>query len=55
MATDVYAQAYEQDREFYRFYRSLDVYTSSFGDGNDLLVIEPDNEVFKFFGKSTGQ
>lgn len=55
VATEVYAEAFERDREFYRFYRSLEVYTSSFGDGNDLLVIEPDNEVFQFFGKSTGR
>lgn len=55
VSTEIYAQAYEQDRDFYRFYRSLDVYTSSFGDGNDLLVIEPDNEVFQFFGNSTGK
>lgn len=54
-AADIYAQAYEQDREFYQFYRSLDVYTSSFGDGGDLLVLEPDSEVFQYFRKSKGQ
>ncbi|MFA5938658.1 MAG: protease modulator HflC [Sinimarinibacterium sp.] len=48
-AADIYARAYSQDAEFYSFYRSLNVYASSFGGGQDLLVLEPDGPFFKYF------
>lgn len=49
-ASEIYAKAYGQDAEFYSFYRSLNVYRSSFGGGQDLLVLEPDGPFFKYFG-----
>ena len=48
-AAEIYAQAYSQDAEFYNFYRSLNVYRSSFADGRDVLVLEPDSPFFKYF------
>lgn len=48
-ASEIYAKAYGQDAEFYSFYRSLNVYRSSFGGGQDLLVLEPDGPFFKYF------
>ena len=48
-AAEIYAQAYSQDAEFYNFYRSLNVYRSSFSDGRDILVLEPDSPFFKYF------
>ncbi|HJL93030.1 MAG TPA: protease modulator HflC, partial [Woeseiaceae bacterium] len=43
-AAEVYANAYNQDPEFYAFYRSIDAYRNSIGHSNDIMVIDPDNE-----------
>jgi membrane protease subunit HflC len=52
-AADIYAQAYNQNPEFYSFYRSLDAYRKSFGTAGDVLVIEPDSDFFNYFKDAT--
>ena len=54
LAADIYAQAYNQDAEFYSFYRSLLAYRQSFKDKKDVMVIEPDTEFFRYFGDQAG-
>ncbi len=49
----IYAAAYEQNKEFYSFYRSLNAYRSSFASKNDIMVVKPDAEFFKYFNAST--
>tara|TARA_B100000959_G_scaffold264615_1_gene305284 strand:- start:7960 stop:8829 length:870 start_codon:yes stop_codon:yes gene_type:complete len=51
-AAEVYANAYNQDPEFYAFYRSIDAYRNSIGHSNDIMVIDPDNEFFRYLNKS---
>jgi membrane protease subunit HflC len=53
-ATAIYARAYEQNAEFYAFYRSLEAYKQSFKNKNDVLVLEPTSEFFKYL-KSGGK
>jgi modulator of FtsH protease HflC len=53
-AAAIYARAYEGNGEFYAFYRSLEAYKESFRGRNDVLVIEPNSEFFKYF-KSSGR
>ncbi|TDU24424.1 protease FtsH subunit HflC [Panacagrimonas perspica] len=48
-AAEVYAKAYGQDTEFYKFYRSLNIYRDTFGTRDNILVLEPDGELFKYF------
>jgi membrane protease subunit HflC len=48
-AAKIYADAYNQDKEFYGLYRSLDAYKKSFADKGDILILEPDTEFFKYF------
>ena len=48
-ATDVYAEAYGRDKEFYNFYRSITAYRNSFSSGEDVLVLTPDSEFFQYF------
>ena len=48
-ATGVYAEAFGQDREFYRLYRSLNAYRATFNSPSNLLVIEPKSEFFRYF------
>ena len=52
-ATQIYAQAFGQNPEFFKFYRSLEAYRASFKGRNDMMVIDPNSEFFKYF-KSTG-
>ncbi|HYD96912.1 MAG TPA: protease modulator HflC [Noviherbaspirillum sp.] len=52
-ATQIYAQAFGQNPEFFKFYRSLEAYRASFKNRNDMMVIDPNSEFFKYF-KSTG-
>ena len=47
-----YAEAYNQDVDFYSFYRSLESYKKSFSDQGDILVLNPDSEFFRYFNPS---
>jgi modulator of FtsH protease HflC len=47
-SADVYARAYSRNPEFYSFYRSLQAYDKAIGTENDVLVISPDSEFFKY-------
>lgn len=51
-AAEIYAQAYSVDPEFYDFHRSLQAYRQSFGSGDDVLVLDPQSEFFRYFGES---
>ena len=51
-ATAVYADAFGQDREFYRLYRSLGAYRATFNSTANLLVIEPKSEFFRYFNNA---
>ena len=53
-AAAIYAKAYGQDPEFYRFYRSLQAYRESMGGKQDILVLEPDSEFFRYFKGAGG-
>lgn len=48
-AADIYAQAYGQEADFYRFHRSLNAYRNSFGSKDDLIVLQPDSDFFRYF------
>ncbi|MBV2233964.1 MAG: protease modulator HflC [Sterolibacterium sp.] len=52
-ATAIYAESFGRNPEFYRFYRSLEAYRQSFRNKNDLLVIDPSSDFFKYL-KSSG-
>lgn len=47
-ASAAYAQAFSQNPEFFRFYRSLEAYRASFRHRNDIMVIDPSSEFFRF-------
>lgn len=54
-AASIYSKAYSQDPEFYQFYRSLGAYSEVFNDNNDMLVLSPDSEFFKYFLKQNSK
>ena len=53
-ASAIYAAAFSQNPEFYAFYRSLEAYRGSFKSKNDVLVVEPNSDFFKYM-KSVGR
>ncbi len=54
-AAEIYASAYTKDPEFYAFYRSIDAYRNSLGKPGDILVLEPNNEYFRYLNQSDGK
>jgi membrane protease subunit HflC len=54
-AAEIYANAYTEDPEFYTFYRSIDAYRKSMGKAGDLLVLDPNNEFFRYLNQSSGK
>ena len=54
LAAEIYASAYKQDPEFYAFYRSIDAYRKSMGKPGDILVLDPNNEFFRYLNQSDG-
>ena len=53
-AAEIYANAYSRDPEFYSFYRSIDAYKKSMGKAGDILILDPNNEFFRYLNQSTG-
>ena len=54
-ATTIYAEAFTADTEFYDFYHSITAYQETFNSKNDLLILSPDSEFFKFLKDKTGK
>jgi len=51
----IYAAAFNQNPEFYSFYRSMEAYRSTFRGRNDLMVIEPNSDFLRYFRDSLGR
>ncbi|WP_045857419.1 protease modulator HflC [Teredinibacter purpureus] len=54
-ASGIYAAAFQQDPEFYSFVRSLEAYKQSFSGKEDILLIDPDSEFFRYLKNSKGK
>jgi len=53
-AADIYAEAFNRDAGFYDFWRSMQAFRTAVGRGDDMLVIEPEGEFFRFFKDPMG-
>jgi len=54
-AAEIYANAFNQNRDFFSFHRSLNAYRTAFGQGGNMMVLEPKSDFFRYFkDKSTG-
>ncbi len=51
-AANIYAKAYGKDQEFYTLTKSLTAYKQTFSSKNDILVLEPDSQFFRYFNQS---
>ncbi len=54
-AAEIYANAYSVDPEFYAFYRSINAYKNAIGKRGDVLVLDPNNEFFRYLNQSDGE
>ena len=52
--SEIFAQAYLQDPEFFEFYRSMEAYRTALGESGTTMVLSPDSEFFRYFGGNTG-
>lgn len=52
-STEIYANSFGQDEEFYAFTRSLQAYGNSFGNSTDVMVLNPTSSFFDYFGGDT--
>lgn len=48
-AARVYGDAYSQSPDFFEFYRSLNAYQNTLNTKQDILVLSPDSQFFKYF------
>jgi membrane protease subunit HflC len=48
----IFANAFGQDAQFFSFYRAMQAYETALIGGETSLVLSPDSEFFKFFGKT---
>lgn len=51
----VYAQAFSKNSEFYAFYRSMEAYRNTFQGKNDLMLLEPNSDFFRYLRDSQGR
>jgi membrane protease subunit HflC len=54
-AAGIYAAAFQQNPEFYSFYRSMEAYKSSFRSRGDLILLEPNSDFFRYLRDSAGR
>lgn len=51
-AASIYASAFQKDKDFYEFYRSMTAYQRTFSSKGDVLLIQPDSEFFKYMNSN---
>ncbi|MDV6317295.1 protease modulator HflC [Idiomarina sp. HP20-50] len=54
-AAEIYADAYQKDAEFFAFIRSMQAYSSAFGNGNDMLVLDANSDFFRYLQNMMGK
>lgn len=50
----IYSEAFGKNPEFYAFYRSMEAYKQSFSSKNDVMVLQPNSEFFRYLKSPRG-
>jgi membrane protease subunit HflC len=53
-AAQIYAETYSKNAEFYGFLRSMDAYRASFNSKQDIIVVAPDSDFFRYMNARSG-
>ena len=51
----IFAEAYNQDRDFFSFYRSMNAYEASMRGNDTRFLLRPDSDFFRFFSDPSGK
>lgn len=54
-AIRIYTDAFNKDKEFYGFVRSMEAYRSTLSDSDTRLILSPDSDFFRFFQSRNGR
>lgn len=54
-AIKIYADAFNKDKDFYAFIRSMEAYSNTLADPDTQLILSPDSDFFRYFGDRRGQ
>lgn len=54
-AASIYAQAYNKDPEFYAFQRSLTAYRNAFNSKDDIMLVDPDGDFFRYLNDANAK
>ena len=54
-AIKIYSDAFGQDENFFKFYRSMLAYENTFVDDGTTMLLSPDSDFFSFFGNQSGK
>jgi membrane protease subunit HflC len=52
LRNNIFANAFGRDPQFFAFYRAMQAYETALIGGETSMVLSPDSEFFKFFGKA---
>lgn len=51
----IFAEAFGQDPDFFRFYRSMQAYTTALKPGDTRLLLSPNSDFFRYFENPNGK
>jgi modulator of FtsH protease HflC len=51
----IFAEAFNRDPDFFRFYRSMQAYESGLKQGDTRLILSPNSDFFRYFGDPSGK
>jgi len=51
----IFAEAYNRDRDFFAFYRSMQAYETGLKPNDTRLLLKPDSDFFRFFADPSGK
>jgi membrane protease subunit HflC len=51
----IFAEAYDKDRDFFAFYRSMQAYEAGLRHNDTRLLLTPDSDFFRFFNDPAGK
>lgn len=54
-AIQIYAGAFNKDREFYTFIRSMEAYRNTLGESDTKLILSPDSDFLRYFQNRNAQ
>lgn len=54
-ASEIYAQAYQKDADFFAFFKSLESYQAAFQGKDDILVLDPKSDYFRYLMRQDGK